>query len=142
MGANGDPRAVLERLHRAMNEHDVAAFVANLHDDYRSEQPAHPDRAFGGREQVGENWTTMFAEIPDFAAELISSAVDGDTVWAEWSWRGQRRDGVLFALGGVTLFGVRGGRISWGRLYMEAVTGGEGDIRAAVRRMTGADETV
>jgi limonene-1,2-epoxide hydrolase len=139
MGANGDPRAVLERLHRAMNEHDVELFVANFHDDYRSEQPAHPDRAFGGREQVGENWTTMFAEIPDFEAEVISSAVDGDTVWAEWSWRGQRRDGVRFALGGVTLFGVHDGRISWGRLYMEAVTGGEGDIRAAVRRMTGAD---
>ena len=139
MGANGDPRAVLERLRRAMNEHDVEGFVASFHDDYRSEQPAHPDRAFGGREQVGENWTTMFAEIPDFEAELIRSAVDRDTVWAEWSWRGQRRDGVPFALGGVTLFGVRDGRISWGRLYMEAVTGGEGDIRAAVRRMTGAD---
>jgi ketosteroid isomerase-like protein len=83
----------------------------------------------------------MFAEIPDFEAELVSSAVDGDTVWAEWSWRGQRRDGVRLALGGVTLFGVRDGRISWGRLYMETVTGGEGDIRAAVRRMTGADST-
>ena len=139
MGANGEPRQVLERLHRAINEHDIEGFVANFHDDYRSEQPAHPDRAFGGREQVRENWTTMFAAIPDLEAELIRSAVDGDTVWAEWSWRGRRRDGVLFALGGVTLFGVRDGRISWGRLYMEEVTGGEGDIRSAVRRMTGAD---
>jgi hypothetical protein len=139
MGANGEPRQVLERLHRAINEHDIEAFVANFHDDYRSEQPAHPDRAFGGREQVRENWTTMFAAIPDLEAELIRSAVDGDVVWAEWSWRGRRRDGVLFAFGGVTLFGVRDGGISWGRLYMEEVTGGEGDIRAAVRRMTGAD---
>jgi len=128
---------VLERLHRAMNEHDVEQFVAGFHDDYRSEQPAHPDRAFGGREQVRENWTMLFAEIPDFTAELIRSAAAGDTVWAEWSWRGQRRDGALFALCGVTLFGTRDGRISWGRLYMEAVTGGEGDIRAAMRRMTG-----
>ena len=138
MGATGDPGAVLQRLHRAMNEHDLAGFLANIHDDYRSEQPAHPDRAFGGRPQVEENWTMMFREIPDFRAELISSAAGGDTIWAEWAWRGERRDGAPFELRGVTLFGVRDGRIAWGRLYMEPVTGGEGDIREAMRRTTGA----
>jgi hypothetical protein len=59
-----------------MNEHDLEAFVAAFHDDYRSEQPAHPDRAFGGREQVRENWTTMFAEIPDFTAALTGHRRD------------------------------------------------------------------
>ena len=128
----------IARLGAAVNRHDPQGMAACFATDYRSEQPAHPDRAFGGREQVRENWSTMFAEIPDFTADLISSAVDSDTVWAEWSWRGQRRDLAPFAFRGVTVFGVRDGRISWGRLYMEAVTGGEGDIRAAVRRMTGA----
>ena len=52
--AGGD--GVLERLQRAMNDHDVEAFLANVDADYRSEQPAHPERAFGGREQVRENW--------------------------------------------------------------------------------------
>jgi ketosteroid isomerase-like protein len=138
MGARGDPQTVLRRLHRAMNEHDVAAFLANIHDDYRSEQPAHPERAFGGRPQVEENWTLMFQEIPDFRAQLVSSATAGDTIWAEWAWRGERRDGEPFELRGVTLFGVREGRIAWGRLYIEPVTAGEGDIREAMRRTTGA----
>jgi ketosteroid isomerase-like protein len=139
MAATGDPRELLERLHRAMNEHDLDGFLANIDDDYRSEQPAHPERAFGGREQVRENWTMMFGEIPDFRAELVSSAVEDDTVWAEWAWRGRRRDGAGFELRGVTLFGVRDGGIAWGRLYMEPVTAGEGDIREAMRRTTGAD---
>jgi ketosteroid isomerase-like protein len=138
MGAPG-PDEVLQRLHDAMNAHDLDRFLANFHDGYRSEQPVHPERAFGGREQVRENWTMMFREIPDFRAELIRSAVDGDTVWAEWAWHGRRRDGAGFELGGVTLFGVRDGRIAWGRLYMEPVTAGEGDIREAMRRTTGGD---
>jgi hypothetical protein len=56
VGANPAAGAarVLERLHRAMNEHDVEGFLANVDADYRSEQPAHPERAFGGREQVRE----------------------------------------------------------------------------------------
>jgi hypothetical protein len=33
----------------------------------------------------------LFAEIPDFTAELIRSAVDEDMVWAEWLWRGRSR---------------------------------------------------
>ena len=47
-------RKVAERLDAAMNAHDVDAFVALFADDYDSVQPAHPDRAFRGREQVRE----------------------------------------------------------------------------------------
>jgi ketosteroid isomerase-like protein len=138
MGANTADGAgdMLERLHRAMNEHDLDGFLANFHDDYRSEQPAHPERAFGGRAQVQENWGAMFRELPDFGADLIRSVVDGDTVWAEWAWHGTRRDGSRLDMSGVTIFGVREGRMAWGRLYMEIVATGEGDIRAAMRRMT------
>ena len=127
---------MLERLHRAMNEHDLDGFLANFHDDYRSEQPAHPERAFGGRGQVAENWAAMFRELPDFGADLIRSVVDRDTVWAEWAWHGTRRDGSRVEMSGVTIFGVREGRMAWGRLYMEIVATGEGDIREAMRRVT------
>jgi ketosteroid isomerase-like protein len=135
-----EPGRMLERLHRAMNDHDIEGFLANFHDDYSSEQPAHPERAFGGRAQVHENWAAMFRELPDFRAELIRSAVEGETVWAEWAWHGTRRDGSRVEMSGVTIFGARGGRMAWGRLYMEIVTAGEGDIREAMRRLTaGAD---
>ena len=73
------PKEVLERLHRAMNQHDIAAFVACFGQDYRSEQPAHPTRGFGGREQVEKNWTALFSGVPDFHAELVATTADGDT---------------------------------------------------------------
>jgi hypothetical protein len=40
-------------------------------------------------------------------------------------------------MAGVTLFGVREGRIVWGRLYMETVEEDGEDIDEAVRSMTG-----
>ena len=42
--------AVSERLRPAMNAHDIDSFVACFVHDYRSEQPTHPNRAFGGRD--------------------------------------------------------------------------------------------
>jgi len=143
MGENAadGPGEVLDRLHRAMNEHDLEGFLANIHDDYRSEQPAHPERAFGGRAQVHENWAAIFAQVPDFSADLVRSTVDGDTVWAEWAWHGTRRDGSRLEMSGVTLFGVRAGSMAWGRLYMEIVSSGEGDIRESMKRMTSGATT-
>ena len=41
---------------------------------------------------------------------------------------------------GVTIMGVRAGRIGWGRLYIEPVEELGADIDTGVRRMTGGDE--
>jgi hypothetical protein len=46
---------VAERLAAAMNVRDIEAFVALFDEDYDSRQPAHPDRAFHGRDQVRQN---------------------------------------------------------------------------------------
>jgi hypothetical protein len=46
--------SVAERLNVAMNAHDIEAFVACFAEDYESERPAHPDRAFRGREKMRE----------------------------------------------------------------------------------------
>jgi hypothetical protein len=40
---------------------DLDAFMELFADDYRSEQPAHPNRAFRGADQVRENWASVFA---------------------------------------------------------------------------------
>jgi hypothetical protein len=106
---------VLERLRDAQNRHDLDAFVACFHPEYRSEQPVHPDRAFAGSEQVRTNWAEVFAGVPDFQAELVRSAEVGDTWWAEWHWQGTRTDGTRLEIRGVTIFGVREDRIVWGR---------------------------
>ena len=122
---------IAERLTAAMNAHDIDAFVACFAPDYDSVQPAHPDRAFTGSEQVRKNWTEVFAGVPDFRAELVSASADGDTLWTEWRWTGTGLD-----MAGVVIFGVRDGLIAWARLYVEPVERGEG-IEAAVHEMSG-----
>ncbi len=130
------PSMVLERLHEAINRHDLETFVACFAPDYRSEQPAHPHRAFTSREQVRTNWASFFAAVPDLHADVLSLAERGDTVWTEWHWRGTRRDGTPLDMRGVTLFGVQDDRIVWGRLYMEETEAAGVDIDAAMRNLT------
>jgi hypothetical protein len=76
------------RLHAAMNAREIDGFVACFADDYDSLQPAHPDRAFRGREQVRANWSAVFTGVPDFRADLIRIDAVGETVWSEWRWGG------------------------------------------------------
>jgi ketosteroid isomerase-like protein len=140
--ASPSPDEILVRLQRAMNDHDVDAFLACVHPDYTSEQPAHPERGFGGREQVRKNWAALFASIPDFHAELVSSAVAGDTAWTEWHWSGIREDGSALDMRGVTLFRVEDGAIVAGRLYMEEVEQEGEDIDQNVRRLSGSGPSV
>ena len=103
-----------------MNAHDLDAFVDCFGPDYRSDQPAHPDRAFTGRDQVRANWASVFAGVPNFTAELlVSASIDGGIEIAEWSWSGTHSDGSPFAMCGMTVMGIEEGRIAWGRLYME-----------------------
>jgi hypothetical protein len=130
-------RLVAERLQAAMNAHDIDAFVDCFEAGYESEQPAHPDRAFTGNAQVRENWSAVFAGVPDFRAELVSVAGVGDVEWSEWRWGGTHADGSRLDMAGVIVGGVRDGRLRWARLYVEPVEQGGGGIGAAVRRMSG-----
>lgn len=132
--------AVSERLGRAMNAHDLEAHVSCFTEDYRSEQPAHPGRTFTGREQVRKNWSGLFESIPDFRAEILRLAVADDTEWAEWHWLGTKEDGSPLEERGVTIVGIRDGRIAWGRLYLEEIEQEGADIEETVRRMAGRQD--
>jgi ketosteroid isomerase-like protein len=126
---------VLERLRDAMNAHDARRLASLCAEDYRSAQPVHPGRGFGGSAQVLENWSSVFDGVPDFGAELVATSVDGDTEWGEWYWHGHHVDGSPFAMRGATIFVVRDGLIADGRLYMEPVETDGGDIEAAVEQL-------
>jgi ketosteroid isomerase-like protein len=128
----------VQALLEATNAHDIEAFVGCFADDYDSRQPAHPDRAFRGSDQVRVNWSAVFDGVPDFHAELLAAAdaADGETVFTEWRWQGTHRDGTALEMAGVIVFGVRDGRFAWARLYVEPVLQGEG-IEAAVSEMAG-----
>jgi ketosteroid isomerase-like protein len=128
------PGLVVERLDAAMNRHDLEAFLDCFQDDYGSEQPAHPGRAFRGLDQVRENWSAIFAGVPDFRSDLLRATTARDTEWSEWHWQGTRPDGSRLDMAGVIICGVRDGRISWARLFVEPVEEEEG-IETAVRRM-------
>ena len=122
---------VLARYSAAMNSHDLEALLACFELDYESIQPLNPDRDFRGRDTVRQRWTAIFRGVPDFRAELLRSAVDGDEEWGEWRWRGTRSDGGAIDVRGVMIVGVRNGRIAWGRLYLEEAGGGGMRIETA-----------
>ena len=126
---------MLELLKDAINAHDAARMAGLFAEDYESAQPVHPSRAFGGRAQVLANWSSVFEGVPDFTSELVASLMDGETEWGEWDWRGRHVDGSPFAMRGVTILVVRDGLIAEGRLYMEPVELGGGDIDAAVQQL-------
>jgi ketosteroid isomerase-like protein len=126
-----------QRLAAAMNAHDIEAFMSCFADDYESEQPAHPDRAFSGSAQVRANWSAIFASVPDFRAELVRADLAGDAEWSEWRWHGTQEDGTPLEMAGVIVYGVRHGQMAWARLYVEPVERSGAGIDAAVRDMTG-----
>ena len=72
-----------ERLTEAQNSHHAERFPSWFTDYYQSDQPAHPDRTFSGRAQVLEDWSSVFAGVPDFQAELLASCREGDVDWGE-----------------------------------------------------------
>ena len=134
------PTSVITRLHQAMNNHDLDAFVAYFDSAYRSEQPVHPNRTFNGNGQVRTNWAAFFAGVPDFQAELLRVATEGDVVWSEWIWTGHRGDGSTLDMSGVVIAGISYDRIAWARLYvsiMEETEQESAGIDATVRRLAG-----
>jgi hypothetical protein len=134
MQSEPEPAAMVQRLERATNEHDLEALVACFTADYRNETPAHPERGFTGREQVRKNWTQIFAAIPDITSEVLRYVVDGDVVWTEWEHRGTRGDGSPHVMRGVVIFGVVDGLAAWARFYLEPVQQAAGTVDDAVNR--------
>jgi ketosteroid isomerase-like protein len=125
---------IMNRLLSAMNAHDLDVFVACFAPDYKSQQPAHPSRSFRGSDQVRENWASVFAGVPDFAAELVVSAVTDEGVEVgEWRWQGTHTDGSAFGMQGVIVTGIQHGLIAWARLYMEPIEQGGANIGEMVQ---------
>jgi ketosteroid isomerase-like protein len=128
---------LITRVREAMNAHDLEGLASCFSENYISEQPAHPDRAFTGTDQLRKNWSTVFKSVPDFKAELLRHAIAKDTVWSEWTWHGTRMDGHALDVRGVIILSADSGRFVHVSLYMEPVQPGAG-IDAAVKSGIGA----
>jgi ketosteroid isomerase-like protein len=131
---HAEPAAVVRRLERATNEHDLETLVACFASDYRNETPAHPERGFTGRDHVRANWAQIFSAISDLTCQVLDCAVEGVTVWSEWEHRGTRPDGTPHLMRGVIIFGVADGVIAWARFYLEPVQADAGTVDQAVRQ--------
>jgi ketosteroid isomerase-like protein len=129
--------ATIERLVGVTNAHDVEGIVSCFADDYSLEAPTHPRRSFRGKEQVRRNWTQILGAVPDIVVRVVRSARDGGTVWTEWEMAGTRRDGVAHVMRGVFIFGVEGVLVRWGRMFLEPVDEGGGDMDSTVRDHVG-----
>ena len=127
--------SLLSKLKDALNARDIDAFTDCFHNDYTSEQPAHPARSFQGRDTVYRNWSSNFREMNDFSAVLLNYAIHESTIWAEWEWHGTRQDRTRLDMGGVTIFGVENEKITWGRLYMEPIEVNGMGIESAVQKI-------
>ena len=128
---------VAQRLVDATNRHDLAALVNCFAPDFVNETPIHPARSFTGAEQVGRNWSQIFAAVPDLEAEVVRQVIEPDTAWIEWEMRGSRLDGSRHLFRGVTIFGTERGRFEWVRFYLEPVDEGAAGIDQALRRQLG-----
>jgi hypothetical protein len=129
------PTGVVDRLVAATNAHDLHALVECFADDYVNETPAHPLRGFRGTAQVRQNWSAIFAAVPDISSRVLASAREGNQVWLELRMEGTRRDGARHAMAGVIIFGVAQDRISSARFYLEPVETETGDASAGVERV-------
>ncbi|HEY8821287.1 MAG TPA: nuclear transport factor 2 family protein [Dermatophilaceae bacterium] len=136
MKSTGTPisssRAVIDRLLKATNDHDLDALIDCFASDYVNETPVHPLRGFTGSEQVRLNWRQIFAAVPDLLAEVTSRAEEGNTTWTEWQMSGTRGDGSAHLMRGVIIFTTRDDQITAARFYLEPVETSSGDINAAV----------
>lgn len=134
-GSN-DPRAVMERFTRAINEHDLEAVAACFADDYHDMVPAHPKRRIeGGIDEVRKNWGMLLSGVPNLRSKVALIAVEGEAAFIEQDWSGTRTDGAEMHLRGVNVFGVCDGKIVWGRVYMEAVEEAGIDLDERIHRM-------
>ena len=127
------PQALVDRLVRATNAHDVDAVAACFAHDYENETPVHPARGFRGREQVRKNWEQIFAGVPDVRADVVSCATAGDEAWTEWEMAGTRRDGTSHLMCGVIVFRVRDDLVQSARFYLEPVDDAGATVDDAVR---------
>ena len=134
--------AVVGRLLRAINEHDLAGLVSCFAEDYLNETPVHPQRGFTGSDQVRANWTQILAGVPDIEAAVLRRVESDDQVWTEWDMSGTRvEDGGPFLMRGVVIFQIRGEVISSARFYLEPAEDTSGDVDAHTRRVVTGKES-
>jgi predicted SnoaL-like aldol condensation-catalyzing enzyme len=123
-------------LREAINAHDAKRLAAQFAPDYRSEQPAHPNRGYGGKDTLTEIWGELFGAVPDLSSEVVAEVADGPRVWVEWYWHGHYADDSLFEMRGITITDLTDdGLVVANRFYTEPVEHDGPGIEEAERQL-------
>jgi ketosteroid isomerase-like protein len=112
----------LDNFRAAVASHEPDRVAECFRTDCRFDLPVHPARSFTGRDQARQNWSMIFATVPDLRIDLVDAIHDGDTCWAEWEYSGTRTDGTPHLMRGVTVITVdETGRLRAARFYVDFV---------------------
>jgi ketosteroid isomerase-like protein len=117
-----DTSKAVNRLERAMSSGDADQVAACFAVDFRCETPLHPSRGFIGNEKVRQNWSAIFARVPDHKGRLLRRSWGSDGTWTEWAMTGTTTAGEPYRAGGPAFLTIKGGRIAAARFYLDQVT--------------------
>ena len=106
-----------QQIFAAINAHDVDALRGIWADDV---EERFPDKTCRGKEELSAHFKGLFAALPDFRMELVSSVEEGETVFARWKLTGTHRGvfngidptGRAISLDGMDQFTFRDGRMA------------------------------
>jgi steroid delta-isomerase-like uncharacterized protein len=103
---------------RAINAHDLDALRACWAPDGTER---FPDRTCEGADAIVEHFEGLFAAMPDFAMEVVTTVEDGETVFARWrlsgthtgeAFAGIERTGARIEVDGMDQFTLRDGKVA------------------------------
>ena len=106
-----------QQIFAAINAHDVEALKGIWADDV---EERFPDKTCRGKAELGAHFEGLFAAMPDFHMELVSSVEEGETVFARWKLTGTHRGvfngidptGNEITLDGMDQFTFRDGKMA------------------------------
>ena len=106
-----------QQIFAAINAHDVEALKEIWADDV---EERFPDKTCRGKAELAAHFEGLFAALPDFRMELVSSVEEGETVFARWKLTGTHRGvfngidptGNTITLDGMDQFTFRDGKMA------------------------------
>lgn len=109
-----DPRSIVTRFNRALNERDLHAMVALLTPDtvFENTHPPPDGSRYEGRAAVRAFWAEFFAGSSAARFETEELFALGERCVMRWRYRWVDRDGRPGHIRGVDLYTVRDGLIA------------------------------
>ena len=96
-----------QQVFTAINAHDVDALREVWAEDV---EERFPDTTCRGKEALAAHFRMLFAAMPDFRMELVSSVEEGETVFARWRLTGTHTGGQFSGIdatgGAISLDGM------------------------------------